>query len=327
MSDTVVAIDFPEDLTAGPIEAPVTEEAPVAAEIPTDIAAARPGPGRPRKAAVAVSRTGTNGKAPAKPKATKPAITKGKPAVTKRTAGKDIATKGAAEGTTLTSTQQKAVEKITKLLTATSDLEVKRSSYMWEVSEQIHGLLAPTDSKIVPVKQKDLARIIGVDPTNISIWAKTWRNFGDPKNRVVIKGAEVSFNDHVERARMLDDNGNPAQKDLYEAIEKEAAETGNSFAVAKRSVRQGPSPSSLDIGGARDRVNQFAGKINELAGPTPNDEAMTMTLFALQDVLAVAGDIVARRIANGETFTSANKQFIDGYEAAVGSLVDQIRAN
>lgn len=330
MTDSVITIDIPDDLDAAPAGEPTetstepNEEATVA-EIPAGLAASRPGPGRPRKAAgVAVSRTGTNGKAPAKASA-KAAVQKGKPALQKKTAGKDTKVKGAAEGTTLTANQAKAVEKITKLLSAVNDAEAKKSTYMWDVAEQIHLLLTPADAKSTPVKQKDLARHIGVDPTNISIWAKNWRLFGDPKNRVTVNGVEASFNDHVERARMLNDDGSPADKDLYDRIEQAVEENGTSFAVAKRTVRQGPSTASIDVAGARDRVGQFASKLNELAGPTPNDEAITMALFAMQDAAKAASDIIGRRIGNGDTFTVANKQFMDGFEAQIGSLVDQIR--
>lgn len=325
MSDTAeINIVIPEMSTDAPEAETVSAPETNGVEIPDTLAAPRPGPGRPRKAGVAVA----TGKAKAAKAPAKPAIAKGKPAVssgTKRTAGKDVTVKGAAEGTTLTAAQQKQVDKITKLLAATQDLEVKRSGYMWDVSEAIATLLTPTDANAVPVKQKDLARHIGVDPTNISIWAKTWRFYGDTKNRVTVKGVEASFNDHVERARMLNDDGVPANQELYSAIEKAVEEEGTSFAVAKRSVRQGPSPSSLDIQGARDRVNQMAAKINELAGPNPSGQDVFVALSAMQDVSMVVGDVINRVTGAGGTFTEAAKQFMDGYEGMISQFVDKVR--
>ncbi len=321
---TEIMIDLP---TIGDEAAP--EAAPQDAALPEEAAAAlknRPRSGRPRNSSkVAVPKgKATAVKAPAKPK-----VAAGKAAVSsrKRTAGKDVKVTGAATGTTLTKAQQAKVDKLVKRLHEVEALEDKRSSFMWEAAEITHDLLAPSDADGVPMKQKELAKLIGVHPTNVSIWAKTFKIYGDPANRVKPKGVEASFNDHVERARMLNDDGTPANPELYRAIEKqvEAEEGGVSFAVAKRQVRTGPTPAQLDMEGARDRVSQFSTKLNELAGPTPSSQDIFVALAAFQDLTDAVAAIIDRAAAAGGGFTDAHKQLMDNFEARTSEMADKVR--
>jgi hypothetical protein len=248
-------------------------------------------------------------------KAKAAAKTGAKAPANKRLGSRNAPVKGAGEGATLTPFQRRTLDEIRTTVAQIEGLKKRESDAMWKVAKAVAGLLEG-DDKNAPMTGMEVTQALGYDSsTLISVWAKTWRLYGDPDKRVQIAGKEISFNDHTERARISQANGEVKDKykDLVAAADDLAKEKETSFSTALREVKgraggRAGGSTRMTVSEAADRIKGLAATFGHFDdNETPREPDVLKALDAFEGVVTGVAALVEVMEAAQLGFTDAAK--------------------